>query len=95
MVGLVGGGGVEDKEEGGVGEAVDVVDGEGRGEAEVVQDGGYDFGVAFCGLVSEDVDGGNGSGRGGEVLNGTNIFLGVLVEGSLVGVRSAILEVVV
>ena len=58
-----------------------------------MQEGGHDFGVAFCRLVSEDVDGGIGSGEGGEVLNGMNIFLGVLVEGLPVGVRSAILEV--
>lgn len=103
-VGLVGSGGGEDEEEGvggagdegeegGVGEAIDVVDGEGGGEAKVVQEGGHDFGVAFCRLVSEDVDGGIGSGEGGEVPNGMNIFLGVLVEGLPVGVRSAILEV--
>jgi hypothetical protein len=36
---------------------------------------------------------GTSFGEGGEVPNGTNIFLGVLVEGSLVGVGSAILEV--
>lgn len=37
-------------EEGGVVEGPDVVEGEGGREAELLDEGGHDFGVVFCGV---------------------------------------------